>query len=218
MTTVRTNTLYVRLRKRLVIRPGDAVRLGDAARLLADDERERRLGELVLYRHRPEDGDRVVIDMLHVIRAVSEAEPGLDVEFVGEPQTLVTVAARPQKPLPGMLAVAWLLLFFGSGLAIMNVHADVGMMEVHRRMTELITGTKPERPLWFQIPYSIGVGLGMVLFFNRVIRRKLSEEPSPLEVELYLYQENVDAYVVADEMRKLQGGRRGAGRGSGGRP
>jgi len=158
-----------------------------------------------------------VIDMLHVIRAVSDAEPGLDVEFVGEPQTLVTVAARPRKPLPGMLALAWLLLFFGSGLAIMNFHADVGMLEVHRRMTELITGVKPERPLWFQIPYSIGVGLGMVLFFNRVIRRKLSEEPSPLEVELYLYQENVDAYVVADEMRKLHRNEAGGGRGSGGR-
>ena len=215
MTTVRTNTLYVRLRKRLVIRPGETVRLGDAARLLADDERERRLAGLVLYRHAPEDGDRVVIDMLHVIRAVSDAEPGLDVEFVGEPQTLITVASRPQKPLPGMLAVAWLLLFFGSGLAIMNFHADVGMLEVQRRMTELITGTRPERPLWFQIPYSIGVGLGMMLFFNRVIKRKLSEEPSPLEVELYLYQENVDAYVVADEMRKLHGG--GGSRGNGGR-
>jgi stage V sporulation protein AA len=193
------------------------VRLGDAARLLADDEREKRLAGLVLYRHKPEDGDRIVIDMLHVIRAVSEAEPGLDVEFVGEPQTLVTVADRPQKPLPGMLAVAWLLLFFGSGLAIMNFHADVGMLEVHRRMTELITGAKPERPLWFQIPYSIGVGLGMVLFFNRVIRKKLSEEPSPLEVELYLYQENVDAYVVASEMRKLHRNPSGGGRGNGGR-
>ncbi|OUM96832.1 MAG: stage V sporulation protein AA [Thermobacillus sp. ZCTH02-B1] len=216
MTTVRTNTLYVRLRKRLVIRPGDTVRLGDVARLLADDERERRLAGLVLYRHSPEDGDRAVIDMLHVIRAVSEAEPGLDVEFVGEPQTLVTVTARSQKPIPGMLVVAWLLLFFGSGLTIMNFHADVGMLEVHRRMTELITGTRAERPLWFQIPYSIGVGLGMILFFNRVIRRKLSEEPSPLEVEMYQYQENVDAYVVADEMRKLHGGG-GVSRGNGGR-
>jgi stage V sporulation protein AA len=57
----------------------------------------------------------------------------------------------------------------------------------------------------------------MVLFFNRVIRRKLSEEPSPLEVELYLYQENVDAYVVADEMRKLHRNQGGGGQGSGGR-
>lgn len=213
MAAGRTDTLYVRLRLRLVIRPGGTVRLGDTARLLAGEELERRLSQLVIYRHRPEEGDRVIIDTLHIVRAVTEAEPGLAVEFVGDPQTLVAVADKPQKPLPGMMVLAWLLLFFGSGLAIMNFHADVSMLEVHRRMTELITGEKPARPLWFQIPYSIGVGLGMTLFFNRVFRRKLNEEPNPLEVEMYLYQDNVDAYVIAEEMQKLNDGQGSASRG-----
>lgn len=204
MSQTRSNMLYVRLRKRLPIRPGATVQLGDAARLLTDDERQVRMSRVVIYRHREEDGNRVVIDMLHVIGAVNEAEPGLTVEFVGEPQTLLMVEGKPDKPRMAMLVFAWLLLFFGSGLAIMNFHADVSMLEVHRRMTELITGEKPARPLWFQIPYSIGVGAGMMLFFNHLFRKKLNEEPNPLEVEMYLYQENVNSYVMAEEMQKLQ--------------
>ena len=33
-----------------------------------------------------------------------------------------------------LLPLVWLLLFFGSGLAIMNFHEDVSMPEVHRRI------------------------------------------------------------------------------------
>jgi len=195
--------LYLRLRKRIVIRPGHAVTLGEAARLLSDPERERRLARLPLFRHRKEDGNRVVIDMIHVLKTVLDAEPGLAVEYFGDPQVLVMVEEKPQKPRLTVLILSWLLLFFGAGLAIMNFHTDVSMGEVHRRITELITGRSTPRPLWFQIPYSLGIGLGMIVFFNHLFRKRFNEEPNPLEVELYMYQENVNAYVIADEMRKM---------------
>ncbi|HUC92400.1 MAG TPA: stage V sporulation protein AA [Paenibacillus sp.] len=198
-------TLYLRLRKRIPLPPGGTVRLGEAARLLAGGDLERRLAGVEIYRHHPDDGNRVVIDMLHVVRAVTEVEPGLNVEYFGDPQVLVTVESKPVKANLAVLIFAWLLLFFGAGLAIMNFHADVSMNDVHIRITELITGEKKEHPFWFQVPYSIGVGLGMVVFFNHLFRKRLNEEPNPLEVELYLYQENVNAYVIADEMRKLKG-------------
>ncbi len=201
----RPTVLYLRLRKRIAIRPGGTVRLGQAARLLGEPALEERLARLELFKHRRNDGNRVVIDMLHIIKAIHQAEAGLAVEYIGDPQVLVMVEGKPDKPRIPVLIFAWLLLFFGSGLAIMNFHADVSMSEVHRRITELVTGTKPDHPLWFQIPYSIGIGLGMILFFNHLFRKRLNEEPNPLEVELYMYQENVNAYVIADEMQKLKG-------------
>ena len=70
------------------------------------------------------------------------------------------------------------------------------------RITELVTGKKTEHPLWFQMPYSLGIGIGMLVFFNHLFRKRFNEEPNPLEVELYMYEENVNAYVIADEMRK----------------
>ena len=115
---------------------------------------------------------------------------------------LVIVADKPPKPRVAVLILAWLLLFFGSGLAIMNFHTDVSMKEVHRRISELMTGKTTEHPLWFQIPYSFGIGLGMIVFFNHLFRKRFNEEPNPLEVELYMYEENVNAYVIADEMRQ----------------
>ncbi|MBD2846820.1 stage V sporulation protein AA [Paenibacillus sp. IB182496] len=200
-----TPVLYLRLRKRLAIRPGQTVRLGQAAALAAEPQLQRRLADLIVYAHRPEDGNRYVIDLLHIVRRIHELRPGLQIEPYGEPQVLVTIAERPRRPLVPMLIFAWLLLFFGAGLAIMNFHEDVSMKEVHVRISELVTGQPQAHPLWFQIPYSFGLGAGMLLFFNHLLRKRFNDEPNPLEVEMYMYQENVNAYVIADEMRKKQG-------------
>jgi len=204
METSAVNTLYLRLRKRITILPGSTLTLGQVARVVTDSRREAKLKQLVIYRHKVQDGNRYVIDMLHIIRSIRKVEPHLSIEPYGDPQVLIMITAKPMKPRMLMLVFAWLLLFFGAGLAIMNFHADVSMKEVHIRISELITGQKPSHPLWFQIPYSLGIGLGMILFFNHLFKKRFNDEPNPLEVELYMYQENVNAYVIADEMRKKQ--------------
>jgi stage V sporulation protein AA len=97
----------------------------------------------------------------------------------------------------------WLLLFVGSGLTILNFHADVSMLAVHQRIYQLLTGKQVTHPYFLQIPYSFGIGLGMVLFFNHVFKKKFSEEPSPLEVEMFLYQESTNRYVITQEYGKI---------------
>jgi stage V sporulation protein AA len=86
----------------------------------------------------------------------------------------------------------------------MNFHADVSMLKVHQRIYEMMTGKETEKPYFLQIPYSIGIGAGMVLFFNHLFKKKFNEEPSPLEVEMFMYQENVNHYVITNEYSKLQ--------------
>lgn len=203
MSEIQPSCLYLRLRKRVGIRPGEELTLGRAARLFCSDSTlEKQLESLVLHRHRQQDGNRVVIDLLQVVKLIRDAAPGTVVDSYGDPQVLVIVADEPRKPRLWILMLAWLLLFFGSGLAIMNFHTDVNMKDVHSRITELVTGRKSEHPLWFQVPYSIGIGVGMLVFFNHLFRKRFNEEPNPLEVELFMYEENVNAYVIADEMRK----------------
>ncbi|MCU6710095.1 stage V sporulation protein AA [Paenibacillus sp. J5C_2022] len=198
-----SQVLYLRLKKRIDIKPQHTVTLGQVARLLLEDkELHSALAELPLYEHKKSDGNRVVIDVLQIVKAVRQAVPGITVETFGDPQVLLMVAEKPMKPRYVLLCISWLLLFFGAGLAIMNFHTDVSMKEVHIRIAELVTGERDEHPLWLQIPYSLGLGLGMALFFNHIFRKRFNEEPNPLEVELYMYQENLNQYVIADEIRK----------------
>jgi stage V sporulation protein AA len=195
--------VYVRMRRRAVVDPNAVVTLGDVARLVTDDISAERLKKLPLHRITDQDGNLLLIDMLQVVKAIREAEPGMTIETFGEPHVLLEISpAGSVKPRKLLLVMAWLLLFFGSGMAMMNFHADVNMPAVQHRITELITGHSGPHPWLFQIPYSIGVGMGMLLFFNRILRKRLNDEPNPLEVEMFMYQENVNHYVITEEYRK----------------
>lgn len=199
------STLYMRLKRRITIRTGEVVKLKDAAHIVVEDSTiEKNIVHLELYRHQVKDGNRVVIDLLQIITAIKKLWPQLQIEVYGDPQVLVLVTDREYKPRYMLLVICWLLLFFGSGLALMNFHADVNMKDTHIRIVELITGKHVEHPLWFQIPYSLGVGIGMILFFNHIFRKKFNEEPNPLEVEMYMYQENVNTYVIAEEIKNKE--------------
>jgi stage V sporulation protein AA len=96
----------------------------------------------------------------------------------------------------------WFLLFFGSAMAIMNFHDDVSMRSVQEKLYKIITGVEDSKPWIFQIPYSIGLGLGMILFFNHVFQKRINEEPSPLEVEMFNYQMDLDNYVIIHENKE----------------
>ncbi|MMZ70306.1 hypothetical protein D1872_333160 [compost metagenome] len=48
----------------------------------------------------------------------------------------------------------------------------------------------------------------MIVFFNHLFKKKWNEEPTPLEVEMYLYQENLNQYVVAEEFKKKRAAER----------
>jgi stage V sporulation protein AA len=194
--------LYIRFRKRITVRKGQPVKLSQVAELFTEPELAPRISELVLYRPEEEDGNLLLVDMMQVTRLVKQLAPDIAIQHFGEPHALVEVAEAERRCHPVLIGLVWLLLFIGSGLAIMNFHEDVSMPEVHQRIYELLTGERPEHPYWLQIPYSIGIGMGMVLFFNHLFKKKFNEEPSPLEVEMYQYQQSMNQYVVAEEYSK----------------
>jgi stage V sporulation protein AA len=196
--------LYLRLRRKVRQRAGEPILLGHVAQLIADPSVEQALLRLPLLTPRKEDGDVILIDMLRIVAKVKEAYPKMLIEHFGEPHTLVEMASKPRKPNIVLIVLVWLLLFIGSGLAIMNFHADVSMLSVHKRIYELVTGIRNDHPLLLQIPYSIGIGIGMMIFFNHLFRKKINEEPSPLEVEMLMYEENVNRYMILDEYEKIR--------------
>src|SRR5690606_30448465 len=187
---------------------GEPIRLKDVAMLLTEPELEQKLYHLIVHRPDRGDGNLVLVDMLAVLAVIREAVPDMAVETFGDPHTLVELYTKRKSVNVVAFVIVWLLLFFGSGLAIMNFHEDVSMPEVHQRIVYLLTGEMVERPYLLQIPYSFGIGLGMVIFFNHVFKRKINEEPSPLEVEMFMYEESVHQYIVAEEYKKLDKTRR----------
>jgi len=198
---MRENHAYLRLRNRHYMNPNEKIYLGDIAQIIAPDTYEEQLKSLFIYQTTPQDKNLVVIDLMNVLHNIKNNYPELTIINIGNPEVIVEIITPSMKKQPHFIFIAlvWILLFIGSGLAIMNFHHDVSMQEVHKRIYYLLTGIEKEKPLLLQIPYSFGIGIGMILFFNHIFKKKINEEPSPLEVEMFLYQQNLDQYVVSNE-------------------
>lgn len=195
-------TVYIRLRHRVFIQPNDKIFLKDIAQIIAEDALHNQIGNRVLYQADAKDRNIIIIDVMHVMEEIKKFDSMIDVQIIGPSQTIIEVVYKKRKISPIFFLIIWFLLFFGSMLTIMNFHEDVSMQDAHQRLYKIITGKSVDKPLMFQIPYSFGLGLGMILFFNHVFKKRLNEEPSPLEVEMFNYQQDLDRYVVMHENKE----------------
>jgi stage V sporulation protein AA len=195
-------TVYVRLRNRIQVRPQASVQIKDIALIIADETLYERLGNLSIHQVSDHDRNIIVIDIVQVIQAIAAEKLHLDIQAVGPSQTIIEVIYKKKKASTAFFLLIWFLLFFGAALTIMNFHEDVSMQTVHQRIYTIITGKVEKKPLLFQIPYSLGLGLGMIIFFNHVFKKRLNEEPSPLEVEMFNYQQDLDRYVIMHENKE----------------
>jgi stage V sporulation protein AA len=195
-------TVYIRLRHRVFIQPNDKILLKDIAQIIAEDALHNQISDRVLYQVTAEDRNILIIDVMHVVEEIKKIDSTIDIQTIGPSQVIIEVVYKKRKISPIFFLIIWFLLFFGSMLTIMNFHEDVSMQDAHQRLYKIITGKNVAKPLMFQIPYSFGLGLGMILFFNHVFKKRLNEEPSPLEVEMFNYQQDLDRYVVMHENKE----------------
>lgn len=190
--------VYIRLKYRAKIKPNEPILLKDIANIIGHDEVTEKVGNLVLGKF-SKDKDVFILDVTVVLQAIFLHYPGLSMDTYGPSQTIVEVIRKKKKVSRIGFIVVWLILFVGAAFAIMNFHEDVSMRQMHERLYYMITGEHSKHPFIFQIPYSIGLGLGMILFFNHIFKKKFNDEPSPMEVEMFNYQQELDQYLIMKE-------------------
>lgn len=190
------------MRNRVLAKPEESIYLDDIAQIIAPETIIPKLKKLKVHQISVHDRNIVIIDVMKVIRLISTLIENADVQTIGPAQTIIEVILKKKRMSLPFFILIWFLLFFGSAMAIMNFHDDVSMRSVQEKLYKIITGVEDSKPWIFQIPYSIGLGLGMILFFNHVFQKRINEEPSPLEVEMFNYQMDLDNYVIIHENKE----------------
>jgi len=192
-----TNIVYLRMKKNVELKAMKQLLLKDIAYVSTPSESLlRRIENHPIYRITKKDQNLVVIDSFLVIKHLIHSYKEIEIQSVGPEQTIVRVETAKANPSLLYVSLIWLILFIGTAMTIMNFHYDVSMQEVQQKLHFLFTGQENEYPLWIQIPYSLGLGAGTLLFFNYWFKKRFNEEPSPLEVEIYNYQQDLDHYLT----------------------
>ncbi|NLM12408.1 MAG: hypothetical protein GX209_01495 [Epulopiscium sp.] len=141
-----------------------------------------------------------VISIIDIIKAIQKKYPDIEVDNVGEPHSIIEYAPDEQKEssIITFLKVfsVCCILFSGGGIAIMTFHTDAALPDVLRELYEIFTGIQTDKPYWIQVPYSIGIAVGIIVFFNHFSSKKITDDPTPIEVEMDSYEDSVEDCII----------------------
>lgn len=189
------NRIYLRMKKKVTMREAETVFLHEIALIDAPSEDKALLKDIVIHEIKKEDGEFLVIEAFVLLSILRKIIQNREIEIVGPHETIIEIKPVERKSPRLFMLLVWTILFIGTAMSIMNFHYDVNMPEVHEKLHYMLTGEENKHPLWIQIPYSIGLGVGMILFLNHWFKVRINEEPSPLEIELFKYEKDMNDYI-----------------------
>lgn len=142
-----------------------------------------------------QDHTRRIISQLKVISCIEKTCPSAAVIPLGAQETILEYSSAPKRN------KAWEILkvifvacvsFFGTGFTIMAFHNDIGIREVFEQISSLVTGEAGKGMLTIEIAYSLGLAVGIIVFFNHIGKRRLTHDPTPIEVSMRKYEDDVN--------------------------
>lgn len=166
-----------------------------------------KIGALELYRFPKEQKEKKVFSVMKVIEIIGAAYPEVTVNPVGELDFIVEYKpekkSRFEKPLEWCkTAFVALAVFFGSAFTIVTFNKDSSVEEIFPMIYRLTEGAERGGPGELEIAYSIGLPLGIVLFFNHFLRKKIDSDPTPLQVQMRQYEKDVNSTIIENASRE----------------
>ncbi len=140
-----------------------------------------------------------------IVKKIQALDSNVDVTHIGEPNFIMTFEDPSQKhPLVSAAKIIFVCLvtFIGTAFSIMTFNTDVDIPKLFDEIYTQFTGMKNTGFTILEISYSIGIGIGAVFFFNHFGKRKLTQDPTPMEVEMRTYEDSVDTTIIEQEERK----------------
>ncbi len=157
------------------------------------------LKNLKVHHFQKEGMKRCVISCLKLVELMQECCPNIHVEVVGEPDVLIEwVDVNRHKGWQQWFKIVLVCLvsFFGTAFTIMAYHNDVGINEVFSEVYRMVMGREPKGVNILEISYSIGLAAGIIVFFNHIGGRRLTKDPTPIEVAMRNYEADVDMTLL----------------------
>lgn len=143
---------------------------------------------------------RYVKSVVEVLDMIHAEYPEVEVENLGEADFIITYEEEKEKS----RAAAYLktvavsvLSFFGAAFSIMTFNNDVDIRGLFSDIYQLFTGQTSDGFTVLELSYSFGLGIGIILFFNHFAGKRIETDPTPLDVQMHTYEQDVNQTIVS---------------------
>ena len=192
-------TLYLKAEKNVEVTEAD-VWLKDVAKIYCEDpDIAAKVKAIKLHRFGAGEQKREVFSILKVIELINQTCPQISVENVGEADILVEwVDVDKHKGAAQIWKIIFVaaISFFGTAFTIMAFHNDIGINNVFGKVYELVMGEPSTGYSILEFTYSIGLAVGITVFFNHIGGRRITKDPTPIEVEMRIYERDVNDALI----------------------
>ena len=174
--------------------------LQDIARLSCSDSKIlNRLRVMPVINLKPDAPGRYVMSVMDLVDKIQQKEPDLTVTPLGETDFILTY----EKPGSQNMIFRWLkialvclITFFGASFSIMTFNVDADVEKLFQQIYFQVTGQNSSGFTPLEIAYSAGLGLGILFFFNHFGHRKITADPTPMQVQMRKYEDDVNTTIT----------------------
>jgi len=200
--------IYIKPKKSVRLVKQKTVRLGDIAELYTEQKTADKMKALIIMEISEDIRKNYSVSIMDIIRILDKKFPGNIISNMGEAEVLIEYHSKPDKTgvsarMANFLktALVFAILFIGSATSIMTFHSDAQVPKILENFYYIFMGTQKTNPMLVTIPYSIGLALGIIVFFNHFSKLRMSIDPTPIKVELTTYK-NETRQSILDELEQ----------------
>lgn len=171
----------------------------------ADKQTEAKVKSIKIHKFHKNQAKKCVISILKVIEMIEKTCPGVTVENLGEADFLLEIVNVNRHKSLGQglrIAVVAAVSFFGTAFTIMAFHNDIGIRDVFAEIYRIVMGQESGGFTVLEAAYSLGLAIGIIVFFNHIGGRRITKDPTPIEVAMRQYEEEVDKALIATADRE----------------
>ena len=195
--------LYIKLNKDVEVTAAD-VFLKDLGSLYCKDDTIVRKCKAMKICTFKQNQTRKVISVMKIIEMITAVYPEIEIVNIGETDIIIEHVKQEKegryRKLPKIIFVS-LISFFGTAFTIMAFHNDIQIQELFSKVHEMITGYPSNGFTILEISYSIGLCVGIIVFFNHIGGKRITSDPTPIEVEMRIYEEDVNKTLIENADR-----------------
>ena len=203
--SVTNSTLYIKGEQNVEVKKLD-VTLGDLVTMECGQQNVVSKLKTIKVLKIPNQGKhRYVISVLKLIECIHKEYPNLEIQNIGVPDLIVTYEGTKKKNRlweACEVALVVLICFIGAAFAIMTFNNDSGTTQLFGQVYEMFMGKPADGFNILELTYSIGLSVGILVFFNHFGKRKFTVDPTPIEVEMCLYENDIQTTLISENARK----------------
>ncbi len=147
------------------------------------------------------------VSIMEVIeRVLREAElKDVTISWIGEKNVLIEYLPTEKKQNKfleyTLVAFVSSIIFFGSMTALMSFQVETNITRLVEETLKILIGEELKNSKFVSIPYAVGITTGIILFFNHFGGKKITTDPTPIEIEMLSFDK--DVAMTANEQLEL---------------